>query len=92
MMSLTSLEKFAHLEDKIRLAVEMCKSLKQERDALESNLAQAQARLAASDAEKGALESRIARLKSEREEMKHKVEEMLDSIAALEMEAESLNR
>jgi chromosome segregation ATPase len=91
-MSLTSLEKFAHLEDKIRLAVEMCKSLRQEKDALENDLDRALERLAASDAEKGTLEARIGRLKSEREEMKHKVEEMLNAIAALEMEAESLNR
>lgn len=91
-MPVTSLEKFAHLEDKIRLAVEMCKSLKQEKEALESDLRQAMEQLASSDAEKGALEAQIVRLKSEREEMKHRVEEMLDAIATLEMEAESLNR
>ncbi|MFN0088178.1 MAG: hypothetical protein ACKVX9_22500 [Blastocatellia bacterium] len=91
-MSLTGLDKFDHLEDKIRLAVEMCKSLRQERDALERELGAARAGLADAQIDREALRAQIEGLKVEREEMKHKVEEMLNAIAALEMEAESLNR
>ena len=91
-MTVTGLDKFAHLEDKIRLAVEMCKSLKQEKEALERELEKLRARLAESDADRNRLRVQIERLQVDRESMKRKVEEMLNAIAALEMEAESLNR
>lgn len=91
-MALTGLDKFDHLEDKIRLTVEMCKSLRQEKEALDRELAEARAGMADAKVEREALQAQIERLKVEREEMKHKVEEMLNAIAALEMEAESLNR
>ncbi len=91
-MSVSGLDKFAHLEDKIRLAVEMCKSLRKENEALERELEQALARLAESDAERDRQRALVERLQAERDSMKRKVEEMLTAIAALEMEAESLNR
>ena len=91
-MSVTGLDKFAHLEDKIRLAVEMCKSLRQEKEALERELEKMRSRLAESDSDRDRLRGQIERLQGERESMKRKVEEMLNAIAALEMEAESLNR
>src|SRR5262245_7146444 len=91
-MSATGLDKFAHLEDKIRLAVEMCRSLRQEKEALEHELEKMRARLAKSDADRDKLRVQMERLQSDRESMKRKVEEMLNAIAALEMEAESLNR
>jgi len=91
-MSLPGLDKFAHLEDKIRLAVEMCKSLRKENEALARELEQARAQLAESDAERDRQRARIERLQAERDSMKRKVEEMLTAIATLEMEAESLNR
>ncbi|MGH9845792.1 MAG: hypothetical protein ACREEM_44370 [Blastocatellia bacterium] len=91
-MSVNGLDKFAHLEDKIRLAVEMCKSLRKENEALTRELEQAQSRLAESDAERDRQRALVERLQAERDSMKRKVEEMLTAIAALEMEAESLNR
>ncbi len=91
-MSVTGLEKLAHLEDKIRLAVEMCKTLKQEKERLEAELAQARERLAASDSENTRLQSQTERLLAEREATRRRVEEMLHEIATLEMEAESLKR
>ena len=91
-MSVPGLDKFAHLEDKIRLAVEMCKLLRQEKEALEHELAAMRAQLAESDADRDKLRGQIDRLQIDRESMKRKVEEMLNAIAALEMEAESLNR
>jgi predicted nuclease with TOPRIM domain len=91
-MSATGLEKLAHLEDKIRLAVEMCKTLRQEKEQLEAELARAHQRLAASDAENSRLKSQIDRLLAERDSTRRRVEEMLHEVATLEMEAESLKR
>jgi chromosome segregation ATPase len=91
-MSLPGLDKFAHLEDKIRLAVEMCKSLRKENESLVRELEMVRARLAESDADRDRQQALIERLQSERDSMKRKVEDMLTAIAALEMEAESLNR
>jgi chromosome segregation ATPase len=91
-MTPPGLDKFAHLEDKIRLTVEMCKSLRQEKEALERELDQMRNRLIESDAERDRLNSLLDRLQEERDSMKRKVEEMLTAIATLEMEAESLNR
>ena len=91
-MSAPGLEKFAHLEDKIRLALEMLKTLKQEKEQLEEELAQARDGLAASNSENERLKSQIEQLIAERDVTRLKVEEMLHEIATLEMEAESLNR
>jgi chromosome segregation ATPase len=91
-MSVSGLDKFSHLEDKIRLAVEMCKSLRQEKEALERQLEQLQTRLSELDDDRTRLHGQIEIMQIDRESMKRKVEEMLNAIAALEMEAESLNR
>jgi chromosome segregation ATPase len=91
-MSASGLDKFSHLEDKIRLAVEMCKSLRQEKEALERQLEQLQTRLSELDDDRARLHGQIEIMQIDRESMKRKVEEMLNAIAALEMEAESLNR
>jgi predicted nuclease with TOPRIM domain len=91
-MSVTGLEKFEHLEDKIRLAVEMCKTLKQEKEQLEEELKRVNERLAESNFENSRLKSQIERLLTERDATRRRVEEMLHEIATLEMEAESLKR
>ncbi len=91
-MPVTGIEKLAHLEDKIRLAVEMCKTLRQEKERLEEELDEARERLAVSNSENGRLKLRIDRLLSERNTTRRRVEEMLHEIATLEMEAESLKR
>lgn len=91
-MSVTGLEKFAHLQDKIRLALEVCKTLRQEKEELESELAQARELLAESNMEIERLRSQIERLVTERDQMRNNIEAMLHEIATLEIEAESLNR
>jgi chromosome segregation ATPase len=91
-MSIPGLDKFAHLEDKIRLAVEMCKSLRKEKESLERELEQALTALSEADADRERLRGNVERLQADRDVMKHKVEEMLSAIAALEMEADSINR
>jgi chromosome segregation ATPase len=85
-------EKLEHLKDKIRLAVEMCKSLKRENERLEAALAQAREELASSEEQNARLKSRIERMLAERDDTRGKVEAMLHEIATLEIEAESLNR
>jgi chromosome segregation ATPase len=91
-MSVTGLEKFAHLEDKIRLALEVCKTLRQEKELLEMELARARELLAESNMENERLKSQIDRLNAERDAMRNSIEAMLHEIATLEIEAESLNR
>jgi len=91
-MSVTGLEKFAHLQDKIRLALEVCKTLRQEKEQFEAELARARELLAESNMENESLRSQIERLNAERDAMRNSIEAMLHEIATLEIEAESLNR
>jgi len=91
-MSVTGLEKFAHLQDKIRLALEVCKTLRQEKERLEAELERAHELLAESIMENESLRSQIDRLNAERDAMRNSIEAMLHEIATLEIEAESLNR
>ena len=91
-MSVTGLEKFSHLQDKIRLALEVCKTLRQEKEQLEVELMRARELLAESNMENERLRSQIDRLNSERDAMRNSIEAMLHEIATLEIEAESLNR
>ncbi len=91
-MSPSGLEKFASLQDKIRLALEVCKTLRQDKERLEAELAQARETLAESSAENERLKSQVERLLAERDSMRGNVEAMLHEIAKLEMEAESLSR
>ncbi len=89
-MPVTGLEKFEHLQDKIRLALEACKTLRQEKEQLEAELAREL--LAESNMENERLRSQIERLVTERDTMRSSIEAMLHEIATLEIEAESLNR
>ena len=91
-MPINGLEKFASLQDKIRLALEVCKTLKQDKEQLEAELARAHDRMAETNTENERLKSQIERLMAERESMRGNIEAMLHEIAKLEMEAESLNR
>jgi len=91
-MSVTGLEKFAHLQDKIRLALEVCKTLRQEKEQLEAELARSRDLLAESNMENERLRTQIERLMTERDAMRNNIEAMLHEIATLEIEAESLNR
>ncbi len=91
-MTLYGLEKFSHLEDKIHRAVELCRSLRQEKDQLESELEKARQALAAEAAEKDQLRARIEFLMLDRDSMKLRVEAILDAIAILELEADSAKK
>ena len=91
-MPVTGLEKFASLQDKIRLALEMCKALRQDKEQLEAELTRARDLVAEANLENERLRSQIERLMAERESMRSNIEAMLHEIAKLEMEAESLSR
>ncbi len=87
MVGLTGLEKFSHLEDKIYRTIELTKSLRQEKEALEREITSVRRELGTLLDEKERLESHVERLMSERDTVRTKVEAMLDAIAVLEPEA-----
>jgi chromosome segregation ATPase len=91
-MPVNGLEKFSSLQDKIRLALEVCKTLKQDKEQLETELARARETMTETNSENERLRSQIERLMAEREAMRGNIEAMLHEIAKLEMEAESLSR
>jgi predicted nucleic acid-binding Zn-ribbon protein len=79
MGSLTGMEKFSHLEDKIYLTIEFAKKMREEKERLER--------------ETNSLEDKIERLMSERDAIQLKIEAMLDAITVIEPEvAEVLHR
>ena len=87
MAALNGLEKFSHLEDKIYRTIELTKTLRQEKDDLERQLATVRS-LGGDTPE---LVAQIERLLAEREAIRLKVQRMLDAIAAADPEiAEAL--
>ncbi len=86
------LEKFSHLEDKIHRTVELCKALEQEKENLEREFEKVGKIIADLKKDNIDLERQIERLIRDRESMQLKVEAMLDAIAMLEMEAESVKK
>jgi uncharacterized Rmd1/YagE family protein len=83
MVALSGLEKFSHLEDKIYRTIELTKTLRQEKEELERQLARA--RNVSGD--KQQLLNQVERLLAERELIKLKVEAMLDAVATIDPEA-----
>jgi cell division protein FtsB len=86
MVGLTGLEKFSHLEDKIYRTIELTKTLRQEKEALERDVAATRRELVNLLDEKERLESQVERLLSERDMIRMKVEAMLDAVAVLDPE------
>ena len=77
-MALNGLEKFSHLEDKIYRTIELTKTLRQEKDDLERQLATVRNL----GGDKQELLTEIERLLAEREAIRVKVQNMLDAVAA----------
>lgn len=92
MVGLTGLEKFSHLEDKIYRTIELTKTLRQERDALEREVSSVRRELGTLLDEKERLETQVERLLAERDTIRMKVEAMLDAIAVLDPEAAEVMR
>ena len=92
MVGLTGLEKFSHLEDKIYRTIELTKTLRQEKEALEREVATVRREFGTLLDEKDRLETQVERLLSERDTIRMKVEAMLDAIAVLDPEAAEVMR
>jgi FtsZ-binding cell division protein ZapB len=82
MVALNGLEKFSHLEDKIYRTIELAKTLRQEKDELERQLATVRGL----GGDKQQLVAQIERLLAEREAVRTKVQAMLDAVAAADPE------
>src|SRR3712207_9552299 len=87
MVGLTGLEKFSHLEDKIYRTIELTKTLRQEKEALEREVTSVRRELGTLLDEKERLETQVERLPAERDTIRAKVEALLDAIAVLDLEA-----
>jgi len=93
MVGLSGLEKFSHLEDKIYRTIELTKTLRQENESLQKDLALMRQDMGSVLNEKERLESQVEKLLAEREMVRLKVEAMLDAVAALDPEmAEELSQ
>lgn len=86
MTTLTGLEKFSSLEDKIYLTVDYVKKLREEKDRLETETKELRDQVIAATAERHDAEERVATLLKERDTILLKVESMLDVIAAIDTE------
>ena len=87
------LEKFSHLEDKIYRTIERFKRERQEREALEAEVANLRRELGRLSDDKERADAQIQRLTRDRDEIKAKVESMLEAIAVLDLEtAEAAKR
>ena len=82
MVGLSGLEKFSHLEDKIYRTIELTKTLRQEKEELERQLANV--RDLGEDEQQ--LLTRVERLTAERELIRAKVEKILEAIVAIDPE------
>lgn len=93
MVGLSGLEKFSHLEDKIYRTIELTKTLRQEKEELERELAAIRRDIGSLLKEKERLEANVERLLSERDTIRMKIEAMLDAVATLDPEmAEAMRR
>jgi chromosome segregation ATPase len=70
-------EKFAELETRILRTVELVKTIRQEKEAVEKQLAGSRSEIAA-------LKGELEELRRERDMVKNKVEALLESLAELE--------
>ena len=86
MVGLSGLEKFSHLEDKIYRTIELTKSLRQEKENLELEVAGMRRERENLNGEKERLEAQVERLLSDRDTIRMKIEAMLDALAVLDPE------
>jgi len=77
------LEKFSHLEDKIYRTIELTKTLRQEKEDLERQLASVRN---VGGGDKRELVAQLEKLLTEREAVRTRVQAMLDAVAATDPE------
>lgn len=83
MVPLNGLEKFSHLEDKIYRTIELTKTLRQEKEELERQLASYRGSGSGGDEQ---LVAEVQRLQAERDLIRTKVERILDAITRIDPE------
>lgn len=82
MVPLNGLEKFSHLEDKIYRTIELTKTLRQEKEELERQLANYRGGSGGDEQ----LIAEVQRLQAERDLIRTKVEKILDAITRIDPE------
>lgn len=83
---MAGMEKFSNLEDKIYLAIENVRKIREEKERLEIELATLRQEIGGLLHEKQSLEAKIGDLLTERDAIQLKVEAMLDAITVIEPE------
>ena len=82
-MTSNGLEKFSHLEDKIYRTIDLTKTLRQEKEDLERQLASVRN---VGGGDKRELVAQLEKLLTEREAVRTRVQAMLDAVAAADPE------
>src|SRR5215211_7664685 len=84
MGSLSGMEKFSHLEDKIYLTIEYAKKMREEKEKIERELQDLRRSTHQIREERTQMEDKLASLLSERDAIQLKVEAMLDAITIID--------
>jgi uncharacterized coiled-coil DUF342 family protein len=84
MNGLTGMEKFSHLEDKIYLAIEYAKKMREEKEKVERELQELRRSTRDVFEDRSRLEEKVAELMTERDAIQLKVEAMLDAITIID--------
>ena len=93
MNTLSGMEKFSHLEDKIYLTIEYAKKMREEKERLEKEAVSLRTDAARAVEEKAALENKLTQVLSERYSIQLKIEAMLEAITLIDADvAEAVGR
>ena len=93
MNGLSGMEKFSHLEDKIYLAIEFAKKIREEKENIERETISLRREVDELADEKARLEAKLGTLMSERDAIHLKVEAMLEAMTIIDSEvAEAVSR
>jgi chromosome segregation ATPase len=86
MNGLSGMEKFSHLEDKIYLAIEFAKKIREEKENIERETITLRREVDELADEKARLEAKLGALMSERDAIHLKVEAMLEAMTIIDSE------
>ena len=93
MNTLSGMEKFSHLEDKIYLTIEYAKKMREEKERLEKEAVSLRKVAETATAEKAGLQEKLTHLLAERDSVQLKVEAMLEAMTIIDSEvAEAVGR
>jgi chromosome segregation ATPase len=93
MNGLSGMEKFSHLEDKIYLAIEFARKIREEKESIERETLSLRREINELAEEKARLEQKLGSLMSERDAIHLKVEAMLEAMTIIDSEvAEAVSR